>query len=466
MAKNGLIWGFSLSLFLFAVFYLIEPKLAFLLSAVILLITLSFIDLKYAFYLFLVVLPLSFNIPLNVGGLKDIFVTDGVFLVLFGVLIVKKIIANDLKLINTILTVTILSFVAISLLSILVAAIRMDSNELYRINSILHIRYARLNPLTVSPVSMSNFFVFFRTFFPLFLYYFVHETFSTDKREVKRVMKILLLSAMATAAFGWLSKYNLVPDSIYSLYHTTYHQASLFRIPSTFDNPQSFGTFLALSICIVYYYILEKPRNIALYFTGAFLFFIFLFTYSFGSYAALIGGLFLITLLSRRLSTGGRIAIIAVVCIAFVSIVLSNDFILEKIRVSTTIVNPRKQFPGTVQTRIIKWGRWMKILQPHLLTGLGYPTVWQDNNYIKMLVNAGILGFLSYYFMIGIMIFRGIKLYLQQKGDRLGIIFLVSAVIFLIHSISYDVSIVFKVNAYFFIFAAFVSKGLYEKKNI
>ncbi|MCD6579861.1 O-antigen ligase family protein, partial [bacterium] len=350
----------------------------------------TFYNIKFAFYLFLFSLPLSFNVHLGMMGIHDIFIADALFLIIILIFFIKKILRREFEIKFTPLTYYILFFIIISILSIIFAKYSLEKNELYRINSILHIKYAVLSKQSVYSPGMGNIILFLRTLYPILLFLFVSETFKT-REDIKTVLKIILASGIVAMAYGYLLKFHMIPESIYSVYTGYYLKAPIVRITSTFENPQAFGSFVAIILSILFYYNIQRKEDIFLWFlTFAFLF-IFIFTYSLGAFFALLVSLSFIVIYHYKSSGLGKtlILLLSILLISFVF--LKNDIIFAKIHSSMTMVNPHKHFPSTFQARIIQWARWFKILKNHYLLGLGYPLVWTDNNYLKLIVNAGIL---------------------------------------------------------------------------
>ncbi len=446
----------------FSIFFFFAPKIALLVFFMICSIILALYEKKAFFYTFIVLLPVSFSVDLNLFGIQDIFIADLFFLCIFIAFLLEKVLREPPKIEMSLLVYLLLIFCFISVLSIIYAKIRLDQNELYRINSILHIKYAILNKQTLRPPVVGNIVLFFRTVYPFFLYYYVRSEISTEEKEIKLLLKFILVAGVLVSIFGWLTKLDIIPGRIMDLYTGSPVRGHIMRISSTFDNPQAFGAFLSIPLSVCYYYILQREKNVLLWFLFVFMLSIFVFTYSLGAFAAFLCSLLLITFTSKR-SSFSRLILFGLIAFFVAFFFLKNDIILAKIRGSVQYVNPRKIFPSTTQARLIQWGRWLEIMRKHVLLGLGYPLVWTDNNYLKMFVNAGILGFLTFWTIVIHMTLKGIAV-LRKGKNAAATIFLSIAMVYFIHSFSYDLSAVFKMNAYFFIFAAIISR-LHENEN-
>ncbi|MCD6579856.1 hypothetical protein J7L48_10310, partial [bacterium] len=82
-----------------------------------------------------------------------------------------------------------------------------------------------------------------------------------------------------------------------------------------------------------------------------------------------------------------------------------------------------------------------------------------------LIVNAGILGLISYFLIFINLLSRGFKFIKNTRYNFIALIFLSTTLIFLMHSLSYDLSVVFKMNAYFYTFAGLITVAENEEKN-
>ena len=466
--KNFRITSVFVIIFFIAIFC-INVKLALGVLFLSTFFLIAFQNLKCAFYIFLFLLPLSFNIPIRLPGLYDVFLVDILIIIMFIVYLVKKVLKNDIKIKLNFLTYSIVLFILVSIISIILSRFTIGPNEYWRINFIFSkLKYVAKSSLAqhLRPTFIvSNFFVFFRILFPVFIYLII-DNISIKEKDIQIILKIILASALVTVFYGWLFKLGLIPEEIYSLFGEYYKTNTLIRISSTFANPQSYGTFLVLPISICFLKILRKPMAIHYYILIILFLSVFVFTYCIASFAVLSVVLIFLTFFQKNINPIFKFFAIIIIFIGIIFILHNDQIIFQKIKYSLHFVNARKKYPSTLQMRVSLWTVWWKVLKNHLLLGLGYPLAVADNNYIWMTANAGLIGLVLYFSIVIIFVKRAIKYINIYKENILGYITIVTALQIFIHGFSFDISLVFKITAFFFIFSALVSKKLNEEKNI
>lgn len=238
-----------------------------------------------------------------------------------------------------------------------------------------------------------------------------------ERRQIERVVQVLVTAAAAMAMVGLLSTDIMGGNRVMGLQSTTMTWGSMSAI------------FSIVTISIV----LFGPGGKGRFWYGlAFLaqFVGMLFSYVRGAWLGFIAGLFVLAFLKSRKLIG------AIVLFLIVTFLLSPPAIKERIRITTDLN------VGSTQVRFTQWKNSINIIKDHPITGVGWIDLGEihrayappgadlnfqayrighfHNNYVMLMVCLGAIGFIAALVMVGRIIWFQYRAYQNAPpGDPL-----------------------------------------------
>ena len=183
----------------------------------------------------------------------------------------------------------------------------------------------------------------------------VHKLYSKDIISLRLLKITFLISTGIIAFFGWI-EYFLYPD-LRNLYYLGW-DPHYKRIFSSFLDPNFLGLFMVLSLLLV---LLSKIRRYQKWILGALFFFTLMFTYSRGSYLALI-----ISILFYFIKTHTTRSILVIILLIGITAVLLP-------RPSGAGVRLERLF--SITERLENWKFGWKVFVNHPILAEGFNTV-------------------------------------------------------------------------------------------
>ncbi len=264
------------------------------------------------------------------------------------------------------------------------------------------------------------------------LYSGIYFVFSDIGKEYKnKIPKYMLLSGLIIIALGFL-QYFFYPN-LRSLYHLGWDD-HMFRLFSTFLDPNFTGAFLVLFIVFIFIMrekIFPEKRKWLFYLILLLNFIAIILTYSRGAILMLLVCVVIYSILTRNWKITG--ALIGVFVLVF--FILSPKFYVEntnllrfasteaRIETSKRAIYIFKENPMGVGFNAYRYARlryeqgdWTNYGPSHAGAGV-------DNSFILVLVTTGILGLGAYLFML----YKIFKLgFLRLKKDSMALVLVVS----------------------------------------
>ncbi len=229
------------------------------------------------------------------------------------------------------------------------------------------------------------------------LYVLVVDTLRSE-RDVKRMVKILVLSSFVPLSVGMVQVFSNFSLSLFSL-------EPHFRVSSTLTHPNAYAFYLVMIIVLSTSLFLQEKaqaKRTCLFALIGLLLFSLIFTYTRGAWIGLVMAIFAMGVFKKR-----RLLIFAP--LALYGVVLIFPLISQRFE---SILNPDLFRYDSLAWRLRLWGASF----PHFLSrpifgnGLGtfqYVAYQIDdwfaaahNDYLRMLVETGLIGFMGYVILI------------------------------------------------------------------
>lgn len=254
----------------------------------------------------------------------------------------------------------------------------------------------------------------------IFSLYFLGFLFINSLNDLKKLLKVIILSAIIPAL---LAAYQYFTASGMSLpFEGIYN-----RIYGTFAHPNLFAYYLIIPIALLLYLFLtgDKKKVENIFLILPLLIFILLLTLTFtrGAWLALIIFIFIIGLVKYR----------KLLIMAFLIIILSYFAIIPiKNRVNNLIANPY----SSITWRLGLWSDSLNFIKEKPILGQGTGTAKDyildkrgaqfgssdpHNDYLKIALENGALGLLAYLFLIASLLYNLIKTYFSASQLELKI---------------------------------------------
>lgn len=247
-----------------------------------------------------------------------------------------------------------------------------------------------------------------------------------NKRKIKNYTKLIFVSTGILAILGFL-QYIFMPDFSF-LAEAGGWDPHVKRMFSTWFDPNFLGGFFVfiLSFILAFALFVKRRRDkILLFGLGGVLIFALVFTYSRGAFLALVVTIFLLGILkSRKLLVIGFIALLLLVAFsARLQVRLAGATRLDE----------------TARYRITSWLNTLTVAQNNLFLGVGfnafrysqleYGTIkampshsdfGSDSSLLTILVTTGIVGLVSYLWLLGTMFYISWRAYHKSRGSLQG----------------------------------------------
>ncbi len=294
--------------------------------------------------------------------------------------------------------------------------------------------------------------VSFREWFRLFSWLMVYLLIMQlrDKIHPSKVVDVLFLSLILPLTAGFLQVLlpaSLLPSFLVPKGNVFFDIEGASRINGTFGHPNTFSSFLLLFIGLTCWKLEEKKMSLPwLLLLGVLIFFM-------AATKAIVGlvmtGVFIMAYISPKLSLTKLIGGILLVTI-IVTLYISTDFGRERLMslYDTPILNPDidiskaillKPQGNSFNWRIAQWTHLLRAWQDAPLLGYGLNTAtyigplqaYAHNDYIRSLVEGGLLGFFAFIFLLKIYLFRlaSILLKSSEKSKERNLCFILIAVL-------------------------------------
>jgi len=411
----------------------LPPQSGFIAILALPLFIIAFINTNFA--LIILIFAMLFSPQIGVGGIPGreigIRIDDVFLIVIFLGWMAKIAIKKELGFLkNTPLNLPILTYILISIISTLAG-----------------ILWRQARPFT------SIF--YFSKYLEYFLLFFLVSNNLKSLRQARVFIYSMILVALLTSIYAWIQHY-LGVQRVAAPFQTKASEANIF------------GGYLLLMIMVITGLLLNlSSHKLRIYLAVSlfFGFFALLFTLSRGSWLGALPAFAVLAILTRK----GKI----ILFLAFLFIILSSSFIIPryvKERVQSTFVQEKEYtvfgrrfgVDESAAARIDSWKYGLRKLTkaPLLGYGVGSAVPIVDNQYVRVLIEVGLVGFIAFTWIL-LVLFRSAMLVLRQFREdnfAMGLTcgFIAGFVGLLFHCFSAETFIVIRIMEPFWFLTAIV----------
>jgi O-antigen ligase len=295
---------------------------------------------------------------------------------------------------------------------------------------------------------------YFLKYFEYYLLFFMVAHNIEEKRQVKIFVFLLIFVSFIISAYAW-----------------KLHFSGVARVTAPFEGmgeANTLGGYLLLIMMVIVGLLLNSPSNntrVFLLFVLSFAFPAFIFTLSRGSWFGFIPASITLMILTRK----GRAMFMLVTLMFFLaSAIIFPEYIYK--RIASTFA-PEREFiflgkritldaSAAARIDIWKYGfrEWKKA--PLLGRGVGTPTPVVDNQYVRVLIEVGIIGLMAFFWIIIAIVKSSLFTLEKMKDDNftsgLTAGFIAGLIGLLIHAFSAETFIIIRIMEPFWFLAAIV----------
>ena len=256
-----------------------------------------------------------------------------------------------------------------------------------------------LYSITVSLLVSSNKLLVIADFFRLvtiLLFYLLCYRFVDTEKKAKKFTQVFLYSSIIPISVGFIQ----------FLYGSNIFLNIFNRISGTFVNPVQFGHFLSLiSIFAIVFWLNNKKKNSIYFFFAGLAILCLLLTYTRGAWLGFFAGIGSLVILTK--SIGRKLFLILIISSVSLLVLLFlpniNELLISSINFTNTEIS-------SVATRLLIWHKGFGLFLENPLFGIGLKqsfyilNVEPHNDYLRVLIELGIIGLIQFllisYFMI------------------------------------------------------------------
>jgi O-antigen ligase len=266
----------------------------------------------------------------------------------------------------------------------------------------------------------------FKVFLRWALLYFVVINNIDDKAQLRRLVKLLVISTTIAACYGIFQHFT----SIDLFGHTRFFQAAFARSTGFFANVFDFAAYLGmvLLVCVSLVFFSNSRRERLVMGLASFAIFISLaLTHCRGAWLGLLAGLIVVTILSGRKAI---LALLAGAVLVTGFLVFFSESSITKRAVSIADFNDL-----SMHERLCAWRSSLMVIKDHPITGVGlhgfqkvypqyilpqarFPHIRNaHNNFLEMGAGCGILGIGTFIWFLVTLLKRSLAAF-QKTEDR------------------------------------------------
>lgn len=290
---------------------------------------------------------------------------------------------------------------------------------------------------------------------PFFLAYWIF-----DEGDIAKIKNVFLATFVITAAIAVMQYFQMIGG----FYLGEYISAVGERIFSTFSGPYEYAFYLAIifSFCLVEYFRENKGRILAVLIPA---YYLLLLTAARITIASFFVGAVILAFMEKKL----KLLLILLTAVLIVSLIASPNiakgrfftlFGQENLPLLTGAIEDGGALQPDLQSKellqsegidlstVYRGIKWVSIFRQYMnypVFGLGPSAFGEavDGNYLRVLAENGIVGFLAFVWLMGSILIVSYRGYKNDRGDELSreysLFIFVSVLIFLINALVTDV---------------------------
>ncbi len=236
----------------------------------------------------------------------------------------------------------------------------------------------------------------------VFAFYIICYRYVNTEKKARKFINALLFSSLIPVIVGFIQFLSGTGEQF--LFFT--------RIRGTFVNPVGFGHYLTFISIISIIFWINSKRKISIYGVWACIsIFCLIMTYSRGAWLGFLLAMLVMLLFTKNFSKKIGLFIILVCIIIITTFALPN--IKELLILSFDIQN---QEVSSVASRLFIWNNILNIFSENPIFGIGLKQTYTllkvepHNDYLRILLELGVLGFILYFRIIHLMYKNSIRI--------------------------------------------------------